>query len=259
MSAAARPLYLFGHKALEQFAAEARAALAPLLSRWWSGRRCIQVIGTTPWDPALHASPVRHVVRGQASGWLAFLGTEQIWNKIAATWLDCEVGGGGPLVHALERAFCMAVYDCFKPGAAAVGMDADAWEHIPASALQVGAGTVIVELDIDGVPLALVAPLSLWRDPQDWPDQKPSTTKLERRSDALSQSFMRLDVTLPPVQMPAAELAELAVGDFLNLEHGLGGAVRLRCADANWELSGTLGQSGGHRAVRIHQQSGARS
>lgn len=259
MSTAARPLHLFGHKALEQFAAKAQVALAPLLAQWWNVPRCVQVIGATPWDPTLQASPVRHVVRGEVGSWLAFLGTEQVWNKIAATWLDCDVGGSGPLLHALERAFCLAIYGCFKPGCAAAAMDADAWEQIPASALQLGAGTVIVELDIDGVPLGLVAPLSLWPDQQDWPDHTPSTTKLERRSDALSQSLVRLEVTLPPVPMPAAELAELAVGDFLNLEHGLGGAVRLHCAAANWELSGTLGQADGRRAVRIHQQSGAKS
>lgn len=259
MSTEIRPLHLFGRQALDELASRAQATIAPVLAQWWSVGHCVQVIGAVPWEPASQASPVRHLVRGDDGSWLGFLGTEQVWNKIGATWLECDVGGSGPLLQTLERAFCTAVYGCFKPASPVAAMAGDTWSQIPASALQLGAGTVIIEVDIDGVPLALVAPLSLWPDQHDWPEQKVSGLKLQARTPALADTLVSIEVKLPAVHMPAAELAELAAGDFINLEQDLRGAVRLIAGNANWELSGTLGQADGCRAVKIHQLAGAKS
>lgn len=256
MNAATRPFHLHGRQRLAALGAQVQQALLPLARDWWCDESRIQLAGVTSWDEELRASPLPCVVRESAEGWLAFLGAEHAWLKLAESWLNCGVASAGPLIQTLQREFCLAVYRSLTArDAAAVVLEEATWSQVPSHALQQGGGAVVVELDVDGVPLTLIAPLTLWPPLADWP-QVRSAQPQQQVISVLRDTLVDVDVRLPCVRMPMTDMATLAVGDFLDLGYDLSGQVRVVGAAADLTLPAVLGQAGSRKAVQIETQDG---
>lgn len=257
MNAEARPLFVLGQRQLDQIGASMQHALAELSRSWWRDR-ALQLVGVSMWSETWRSASLKYLLRAEQGRWLGFLGADKAWLKLAEGWLGCDVPVGGPLVDTLEREFCLA---CFRSvvGAdvVAVVLDHSTWSDIPASALRTGGGALVIELDVEGVPLTLLAPIDLWPPFATWQTPR-STSPLHEASKSLRESVVELEVRLAAARIPMTEIGTLAVGDFLNLEHDLSGRVRVLSAQASVELTAVLGQQGGCKAVRIEKSAGER-
>jgi flagellar motor switch/type III secretory pathway protein FliN len=239
-------------------------AVLPALSReWWNQAGAVQLAGVSgfgmsarsenaePW----RARASRFLVR-DADLWLALHGHEQAWRKLAASWLGCEVLVDSPLTVSLQREFCLAFFRKLAGRAAPdAALAEDELPRAPASAFRAGAGTVAVELDIEGVPLMFLAPIELWPDVQ-IPAVTAARSKLTPAAQALAASQIRLDVQLAAVKMPLTELAALSLGDFLDLADDLSGRVCVSGLEVS--LSATLGQNNGCKAICLESNESAR-
>src|SRR5688500_9119739 len=103
MSTPARPFHLHGRSQLDALGACVQRVLPELARDWWSEENRIQLVGVTGWTDELRSSSLRCVVREGVDGWIAFVGAEHAWLKLAESWLHCEVPSDGPLIQALQR------------------------------------------------------------------------------------------------------------------------------------------------------------
>ena len=251
MSTPARPFHLHGRSQLDALGACVQRVLPELARDWWSEENRIQLVGVTGWTDELRSSSLRCVVREGVDGWIAFVGAEYAWLKLAESWLHCEVPTDGPLIQALQREFCLAVYRRLAGrDAPAVVLEDGDWSRVPADALQPGAGTVVVELDVDGVPLTLVASIALWPELAAWREPRPAQPTHQVVS-ALGEIPVSVDVRLPCIRIPMTDMATLGVGDFLDLGYDLSGRVRVVGANVDVDLVAVLGQHDSHKAIRI--------
>lgn len=258
MSAEARPLYLLGQQRLARAGACIQQSLPELAARWWGEDNRVQLVAVSMWDEALRSSSVRCVVRDEADGWLALLGTQQAWLKLAESWLGCDVPADSPLVETLHREFCLALHARLSScDGAAVALDEPGWFAIPGNALTPGGGALVVELDVDGIPLTLLAPIAFWPEIAAWPPVRTSQS-MQQVASALGDTPLRVDVRLPGVRVAMTDMASLAVGDFLNLEHDLSGRVRVTSEHVDIDLPALLGQHGGCKAIRIEDHGGSK-
>lgn len=252
---AARPFHLLGERQLEEVGACIQQALPDLSSHWWRDR-ALQLIGVTRWREELRDGPVRFLVRGEAGRWLGVLGTESAWLKLGEGWLGCHVPSSGPLVATLQREFCRALYAAVAgaDGSAAV-LEHVSWSDIPDEALRTGGGALVIEFDVEGVPLAVLAPIALWPKSAEW-NAPARGQKLQQVAASLQESKVDLDVRLPVSRIPMTEMGTLAIGDFLDLQQDLSGRVRLSSERADIELTGVLGRQDEHKAIRIESKGG---
>jgi hypothetical protein len=251
VSLVARPFHLPGRQQLDAIGARVQQTLPELARDWWGENGRVQLVAVEPWSDELRSSAVRAVVREDTDRWLCFIGPEQAWLKLAEGWLGCEVHAPGPLVDLLLRELCLAIYRqvAASSGAAAV-LEDGGWSLVSPASLAAHVGTVVIELDIDGVPLTLVGPSSLWSEADAWPAMREGA-RTQPVSEALADTRVRIDVRLPEVRVPMADVTELAVGDFLDLEHDVSGRVRVIAQGVALELTGQLGQADGCRAAKI--------
>ena len=248
-----RPFQLLGRKRLAGIAERIQAALEPLTRDWWAPSSSIQLAGVSAWSDhaeQLRASPLRFLVR-DGDLWLALLGHEQVWRRLAGSWLGCEVILDSALTEHLQREFALSLFGHLvgreTPNAV---LSDEELPRIPVSALRRGAGTLVIELDIDGVPLMMVAPIELWPSLA-IPPVAAARSAFTAATQALTQTRIKLDVQLAAVQMPLTELASLSAGDFLDLAHDLSGRVRVSGAGLNLSLAAALGQHTGCKAIRM--------
>lgn len=254
-----RPLHLLSQQRLNAIAAQVHEALPEIVQAWWPTSCQIQLVAVSSWENAaqdLQFSPPRYLVR-DAQLWLAILGNEAAWSKLAEGWLECDVPMAGPLVQTLQRQFCVDLFGRLTGrGTTALVFDDGNAHQVPPHALRAGAGTTVIELDINGVPLILVSPIELWSSMTQWPEQ-PHSRPLEQMAQALGDTRVCLDVRLPPVRVAMADLASLAPGDFLDLQQDLSGRVRLANRGIGVTLHGVLGQHAGQKAIRLDNNDGA--
>lgn len=256
MTTQARPLHLLGRRQLDALGARIQQALPPLARNWWRQENRIQLVGVSTWTEELRSSSLRYVLRDGEGRWLALLGTEQAWLKLAESWLGCEVPVEGPLIRTLRHEFCLALYrQMVGPEATAVVLEPAGWSEIPPSSLKVGGGALVIELDVDGIPLTVLAPVGLWPEFASWPVSRPAPV-LQQAAAALADTSLAIEVRLHSVRVPMTDMGSLAAGDFLNLGHDLSGRVRVMNEGSQIDLSAVLGQHDGHRAVRIESHHG---
>jgi hypothetical protein len=259
VSPQARPLYLLGSRRLDELGTRIQQVLPALARDWWRQESCIQLVAVSVFNETLRSSSLRYVLRGGSAGeWLAFLGTEQAWLKLAESWLGCEVVADTPLVGALRREFCLSFFrQLLEPAASAVMvLEQASWSDIPACALQLGGGAVVIELDVEGIPVIVLAPITLWPDLAAWP-ASASPISVQPVAAGLADTALQVEVRLPSVRVSMADIGTLAVGDFLDLGHDLSGRVRVMSAAAPFELAAVLGQHEQHKAISIGHHDGA--
>lgn len=277
-----KPYQLLGRKRLASIAAQVQTMLPAFARDWWRDGTAVELIGVRAWSGCAdsdhaglnagasrgnasepnreqsgaaavssgvpRASSIRYLVR-DGDLWLAFMGQESIWRKLAESWLGCEVLLDSALTRSLQREFCLALFAGLagREGATASLADEEL-PHIPPGALRPGAGTVVVEIDVDGVPLTLLAPIELW-PAVSMPAVGAARSKLTPAAHALAESTIKLDVQLGAVRMPLTELATLRAGDFLDLAHDLSGRVHVTGAGVDLSLSAAIGQHHGCKAI----------
>lgn len=250
-----KPLQLLSPRRLAMISERVQAILPELSREWWNQAGAIQLAGVSACGVSAPGAAPRFLVR-DGDLWLALLGHEQAWRKLAASWLGCEVLVDSPLTQSLQREFCLAFFMKLAGRAAPDASLADEeLPRVPASAFRPGAGTVAVELDIDDVPLTFLAPMELWPALQ-MPSVTATRSKLTSAAHALAASQIRLDVQLAAVKMPLTELASLSPGDFLDLAHDLSGRVCVSGLEVS--LSATLGQHNGCKAICLESNERAR-
>jgi hypothetical protein len=257
MTCEARPYLLPAPGRLDALSACVQQMLPELSRDWWREADRVQLVGVSALDDELRASPLRLLVRESSQAWLALLGTHEAWRKLAEGWLDCEVPAAGPLVETLQREFCLALYRRLgaREAAVAVVLETADWSQVPASALRAGAGTIVLELDVEGIPLTLVAPIALWPEFAGWP-QGERERPTHEVVDALGDAQVRVDVRLPAVRVAMTDVASLAAGDFLDLQQDLTGLVRVVGSNVDVDLAADLGRQGAHKAIRIEKRNG---
>jgi len=177
------------------------------------------------------------------------LGVEHAWMKLAGDWLGCDVLANSALTRHLQKEFCIELFAQLASPAVAetVSCPADA-PKLPSHALRMGSGAVAIELDIEGVPLTLVAPIELWPELAS-PSVKASRQPLNAVAAVLGKTRVALNVCLPPVQWSVAEAAALTVGDFVDLQQDLSGRAHVTAANMHLKLAGVLGKEAGRKAV----------
>lgn len=257
MSHEARPFHLLGRSRLGQVALRVQQCLPALSRDWWQQENRIQLISVSMWNEEFRASALRYVLRGAEGRWLALLGAEAAWLKLAESWLGCEVAVEGPLVSALRRGFCHALYrQLVGRDESAVVLDRPAWSDVPAGALATGGGTLVIELDVEAVPITVLSPVVLWADLASW-SSPASVPGLQQVASALAANVVQVEVRLPGVRVPVTDMGSLTVGDFLDLEYDLSGRVHLVGVGAQINVSAMLGQCAGSKAVKIDSQNGS--
>jgi len=262
--------HLLSKARLAAVADRVNEALPQLARGWWSGACPIQLAGVTPavdLREQLNLSHVRYLLRS-GDLWLALLGVDHVWMKLAGAWLGCDVLAGagqdarmaenagmrgtGSLTRHLQKEFCVELFTHLAAPAVieAVVLEPEDAPKLPSSALRTGSGAVAIELDIDGVPLTLVAPIDLW--PQlATPAVKASRQSLSSVAAALGKTRVALNVCLPAVQWSVAEAAALTVGDFVDLRQDLSGRAHVTAANMRLTLAGVLGKEAGCKAVTL--------
>jgi len=229
--------------------------ILPQLARgWWSGACPIQLAGVTPavdLREQLNLSHVRYLLRSDDL-WLALLGVDHVWMKLAGAWLGCDELAGSRLTRHLQKEFCVELFTHLAAPAVieAVVLEPEDAPKLPSSTLRGGSGAVAIELDIDGVPLTLVAPIDLWPELAT-PAVKALRQPLSSVAAALGKTRVALNVCLPAVQWSVAEAAALTVGDFVDLRQDLSGRAHLTAADMRLTLAGVLGKEAGCKAVTL--------
>jgi hypothetical protein len=254
----ARPFYLPGSERLAAIGERVRRSLHTVAQEWWTQPQGLQVIAVTPLESAaqsIRSSRLRYVAR-DGDAWLGYIAPDFACVKLAEGWLGCEISSPGPLVETLEREFCQGLFAELRgaEGAAVVLTDSD-WSQLPATELHAGAGTVVIEIDIDGVPVTLIAPARLWPELLD-ATVRPSSRALGQVAAAVPDTRIRLEARLPAVQVPFAEVGALAPGDFIDLQLDLSGSVRLVSRDIELSVPALLGKSDGQRAIQLNTLTG---
>ena len=254
----ARPFYLPGSERLASVGEHVLQALHAIAQNWWTQPITLQVIAVTPLENAgqsMRSARLRYLAR-DGETWLGYIAPDVARAKLAERWLGCEVSTPGPLAETLERELFQELFAALHvvEGAAVVLTDSE-WSQLPATELHAGAGTCLVEIDIDGVPLILVAPARLW--PELLASQvRPASRALRQAATAVPDTRLRLEARLPPVQMALAEVSALAPGDFIDLQLDLTGSVRLVARDIDLALPALIGKCDGHRALQLNSTTG---
>lgn len=252
----ARRYLLMGGRRFAAIGERVRRALDAVAREWWSEPQRLQLIAVTALEdaePSLRASRMRYVAR-DGEAWLGYLAPDFACVKLAEGWLGCEIAAPGPLIATLEREFCLALFTHLR-GTGGCAVIVDDGSHIPPAAAQAGAGTTIVEIDIEGVPLTLIVPAQLWPDLLDIPAQ-PCARPLNQAASAVADTRIRLEARLPAVQMPLSEVSALAPGDFIDLQLDLSGSVRIVSREMSLRLDAVLGKQDGQRAIQLRTVSG---
>lgn len=248
---------LLGKARLAAVADRVNESLPQLARGWWRGACPIQLAGVTPavdLREQLNLSHVRYLLRS-GDLWLALLGVDHVWMKLAGAWLGCDVLASSPLTRHMQKEFCIELFIQLAAPAVIepVVLEPEDVPKLPSSTLRTGSGAVAIELDIDGVPLTLVAPIDLW--PQlAAPAVKAARQPLNSVVAALSKTRVALNVCLPAVQWSVAEAAALAVGDFVDLQQDLSGRAHVTAANLHLTLAGVLGKEAGCKAVTLTEE-----
>lgn len=245
---AARPYHLIAQHRLDRIAADTRAALGILCSRWWPAG-ATAAVDTTRCDPAgLPESGIGCVLQG-GGRWLAVFASEHDWRALPGAWLGCNVGPASPLAQSLTRSFCQELF-----AALAGAAPEDAAQSGPLRPRELpgidepGAGILRCALRLDAIPLTLLAGPALWPAAEAPARPGPELTPCHA---ALGEARALLRVSLPTVRVPLTDLASLAPGDFLRLGLDLSGSVLLRGENVDLTLPATIGRRGGRKAVQL--------
>jgi flagellar motor switch protein FliM/N len=252
-----RPYFLLGGRRLAALNERVRLALEAVAREWFAQPHALQLIAVTPAESTaaeLRTCRLRYLAR-DGDAWLGYIAPDFACVKLAEIWLGCAIPAPGPLVETLEREFCLELFGQLRGthGGAAIFVGNDS-SGLPDSALRAGAGTAIVEVDIDGIPLTLVVPAQVWPDLLDVP-VGASTRPLSEVATALTASRIHVEARLPAVQLPLSEVSSLALGDFVDLQLDLTGAVRIVSNELPLALEAVLGKRDGHRAIQINNNS----
>jgi hypothetical protein len=253
MSVAVKPYYLLGSRTLARIEAQVHAALDKLAVQWWPQEDAVQ-------NPAVYAldasqltalgSRARYLLQQQEQ-WLAVFGTERSALQLAQGWLGCSIDRADDLVKTLEQRFYAELF-CALTDAATLPALATQVEckDLPESTVRPGSSLLAIDVVLGGVEQKWVTTAALWPFTQAAPRAAPRH-KLVAAATALGQSRVRLEASLPAVQMPLAEVAGLMAGDFLNLQHDLSGRLQLSGTDIQLSLPAVLGRRGAHKAALI--------
>jgi hypothetical protein len=227
-----------------------RAALSTLIERWWLQAPTVDVaIVACSGARAELGDSARYCLRADAL-WLALFAAEDAALQLAQGWLGCSVPRAGAALKNLERKFVIELFAGLSGCAATPAIE----ENIAIDALpdiaRPGAGGLSIELNIGGAIVNLLTTAALWPALGELPQRSAKLARVTAAS-ALGACGVRLEASLPAVQMSLADVAGLGVGDFLNLQYDLSGQIRLRGADIDVSLPATLGRSGARKAAQI--------
>lgn len=252
MSRESKPYYLLGARRLRSVEAQIHAALDRLVARWW-----VKPIGTSVRasafdETALALDDSAYHCAGEVDRWLALFVSEQDVRSLAGVWLGCQVAHLSELTRQLERRFFSELFMAVTATSQLPILQGDAeWRDFSRGMVRPGAGVILLELDVGGVELRMLACASWW--PQFTEGGEKFNGALVEAAAAMRSCHVRLEARLPAARMALSDVAPLAVGDFVNLQLDLSGQVRLVGTDVDVVLPAVLGQSGGAKAVVLSE------
>jgi hypothetical protein len=256
----ARAYVLLGGRRLAAISERVRQALDSVAREWFGKDSRLQLIEVNALEsvPRICMSRLRYIARDDAA-WIAFITPDGASAKLAETWFGCDVPAPGPLIESLERELYLALFGQLRgTGEPAVIVAATSGQELLEGAnARAGAGTAVIEIDIEGVPLTLVVPADVWPELLDV-TVDPSRRVLTQVATALTNHRVRIEARLPAVQMHLSDVSALAAGDFVDLQLDLTGAVRIvgQHFDVGPGLEAVLGKRDGRRAIQFNHPTG---
>ena len=256
----ARAYLLLGGRRLAAISERVRQALDSVAREWFGKDSRLQLIEVSALEsvPRVRTSRLRYVARDGVA-WIAFIAPDGASAKLAETWFGCDVAAPGPLIESLERELYLALFGQLRRTGelAAIVAATSSQDFLEGACARAGAGTAVIEVDIEGVPLTLVVPADVWPELLDV-SMDSSRHVLTQAATALTNHRVRIEARLPAVQMRLSDVTALVPGDFVDLQLDLTGAVRIvgHDFDLGPGLEAVLGKRDGRRAIQFNHSTG---